>query len=154
MECLTLLECAAEDAGGVLSSETSSSWAYFFTALATDAKFLKTLTLKHLLDEDGLLDYFGRREDLENFISRQPDKVKEALGQIQTIMAGREEAGEGDWRRRKRVLPHKYLDDKYGFLEVDGDGTAERFLEGADHKAMIELWKVLEERGGEGVIYL
>ncbi|KAJ9603408.1 hypothetical protein H2200_012186 [Cladophialophora chaetospira] len=149
IEHLTLLNCAADQAASSPGVESGESWAYFFNILPKNAKSLKSLTLKQTQSEDSLIDSYSEDNQMQ-----QSPQVKEAFTQVLNPIAQRDEGDEEVWRRRKRMLPYMVLDDKYGFLNMDDEGTAARFLEGADHEALLKLWKALEDRGGEGVIFL
>jgi hypothetical protein len=123
------------------------TWAEFFTRLNRGATNLRSLSLRHTYPDSRLLGVYTRGDkptaDIESaYIALEYQDSKQHI------------TSERDWARRKRILPHHVLDDKYGLFFDDEDENAARFLQGDDHRALLELWDAMESRGGEGVIYL
>ncbi|OAG43828.1 hypothetical protein AYO21_02055 [Fonsecaea monophora] len=146
LEHLTLLSCGAS--GPNTSSEVADppTWAEFFTRLNTGATNLRSLSLRHTYPNSGLLDMDTQGE--------KSDDIKLAHAALEHQASQQHITSARDWARRKQVLPHHILDDKYGILFDDQDENAARFLQGDDHRALLALWDAMESRGGEGVIYL
>ena len=96
---------------------------------------------------------FLRAEEIAVPYVVDPD-AKAAYVALDLQDSQRHTMSEREWTRRKRILPHGYLDDKYGMFFDGEEENAEKFLVGEDHRALLELWDAMEGRGGEGVVYL
>lgn len=138
-------DCSSSDA------ENTPTWADFFTALCRHP------TLTHLTLFPGLSGYslIGGFEHLNGELTRDlTDSFRTTFEEVQTLEASRQSMKEsGAWMARedarmKRIWPHGMLDTKYGQIFDAEDYNAERFNEGSDHKAWLELCDTLEGRGG------
>jgi hypothetical protein len=145
---LKLFACVAGTLdGGMSDVEDPPTWAQLFTRLTTGALNLHSLTIRHKYTERRLLDIFERTAEPQ-------DDIRSAYIALDLQDSDRQIMTTNEWTRRKRILPHSYLDDKYGMFFCSEEENASRFLQGEDHRALLELWDAMESRGGEGVVYL
>lgn len=129
------------------------SWATLFSRLITDATALRSLTLKYHRSQVGLLDPFDARL-IKPGIKIGYRKADEAFRLLQTQDAQRPTMTEREWAQRKPVLFH-VVNASHFYAEAWRWGAhvnAIRYLQGEDYRALMELCRAMEARGGEGVI--
>ena len=148
IEHLSLICCFGCSDHGLCECEDRPSWQEVFVALKNGAHSLQSLKLQHRYDDIGLVYY---EQDTP---CRRDEKNWTALDEIKTVTSRQYFLRDEEWTRRKRVLPHNFLNDKYGHLQEDEELNAQRYLSGEDHAALLELWDAMVGRGGKGVTYL